>query len=44
MNDKQIKTNMKNEYKIKYIFEKNSKITVNDILKKSFLLNLKNYN
>ena len=34
------KENTKEEYKVKYIFDKNSKINLNEILKKSFLLSL----
>lgn len=31
----------KDEYKVNYIFNENSKINLNEILKKSFLLSLK---
>ena len=31
----------KNNYKVNYFFAKNSKININEILKKSFLLSLK---
>ena len=36
-----IKENTKEEYKVNYIFAEDSKININEILKKSFLLYLK---
>lgn len=33
--------NTKEEYKVNYFFNKNSKTNINEILKKSFLLSLK---
>jgi len=38
---KEIKGNTKEEYKVNYFFDKNSKTNLNEILKKSFLLSLK---
>ncbi|MCI8392901.1 MAG: hypothetical protein HFJ23_03515 [Clostridia bacterium] len=35
------KENTKEEYKVNYIFDKNSKTNINEILKKSFILSLK---
>lgn len=35
------KETTKEEYKVNYIFDKNSKTNVNEILKKSFILSLK---
>ena len=35
------KENTKEEYKVSYFFDENSKININEILKKSFLLSLK---
>ena len=35
------KENTKQEYKVNYFFDENSKININEILKKSFLLSLK---
>ena len=35
------KENTKEEYKVNYFFDENSKININEILKKSFLLSLK---
>lgn len=35
------KENTKEEYKVNYFFAENSKININEILKKSFLLFLK---
>ena len=35
------KENTKEEYKVNYFFDENSKININEKLKKSFLLSLK---
>ncbi len=35
------KETTKEEYKVKYIFDKNSKTNINEILKKSFLSHMK---
>ena len=35
------KENTKEEYKVNYFFDENSKININEILKKSFLMSLK---
>ncbi|MBO4815781.1 MAG: hypothetical protein J5507_02365 [Clostridia bacterium] len=40
MNNGKEKKNTKEEYKVNYFFDKNSKINLNEILKKSFLLSL----
>ena len=36
------KNTKEKEYKITYVFNKNSKADINEILKQSFILNLKN--
>ena len=41
-NGKQEKQNTKEEYVIKDVYSRNATINVNEIIKKSFLINLKN--
>lgn len=44
MKDKGKEINNKDEYTVKYFFNKNAKVNINEIFKKSFLLQIQNYN